>query len=112
MAAAQFKADNLCAIIDRNRLQIDGGTEQVMGIDPLRDKWIAFGWNAIEIDGHDFEQIQLALRQADKTSGKPTVIIANTVMGKGVHSIENDNKWHGKVPNQDELGKFLLEVRS
>ena len=112
MAAAHHKVDNLCAIIDRNRLQIDGGTEQVMGIDPLRDKWIAFGWNAIEIDGHDFEQIQLALRQADKTSGKPTVIIANTVMGKGVHSIENDNKWHGKVPNQDELGKFLLEVRS
>ena len=111
MAAAHHKADNLCAIIDRNRLQIDGGTEEVMGIDPLKDKWVAFGWNAIEIDGHDYSQIQLALDMADKTDGKPTVIIANTVMGKGVKSIENNNQWHGKVPTKEQLTDFLHELR-
>ena len=112
MAAAHYKSDNLCAIIDRNRLQIDGGTEEVMGIDPLIDKWIAFGWNAMEIDGHDYDQIALALRRADETEGKPTVIIADTVMGKGVPSIENNNKWHGKVPTKEELEGFIEEVRS
>lgn len=110
MAAAHHQADNLCAIIDRNRLQIDGGTEQVMGIDPLRDKWLAFGWKAIEIDGHDFSQIKMALEMADATKGQPTVIIANTVMGKGVPSIENNNRWHGKVPSKEELPVFLEEL--
>lgn len=110
MAAAHHKADNLCAIIDRNRLQIDGGTEQVMGIDPLKDKWIAFGWNAIEIDGHDYSQIKMALEMADKMEGKPTVIIADTVMGKGVKSIENNNAWHGKVPSKEQLPIFLKEL--
>ena len=110
MAAAQFKADNLCAVIDRNRLQIDGGTEEVMGIDPLRDKWMAFGWKALEIDGHDFSQIKTALEMADMTKGQPTVIIANTVMGKGVKSIENNNQWHGKVPTKEQLTDFLHEL--
>lgn len=110
MAAAQFKTDNLCAIIDRNRLQIDGATEEVMGIDPLRDKWISFGWNAIEIDGHDLSQIKMALEMADVTKGKPTVIIADTVMGKGVPSIENNNQWHGKVPTKEQLNDFLHEL--
>ena len=112
MAAAHYKVDNLCVLIDRNRLQIDGGTEQVMGIDPLIDKWKAFGWNALEIDGHDYEQIALALRRADETSGRPTVIIADTIMGKGVKSIENNNAWHGKVPNQEQLALFLHELES
>lgn len=111
MAAAHHKVDNLCAIIDRNRLQIDGGTEQVMGIDPLRDKWVAFGWNAVEIDGHDMSQIKMALQMADTTKGRPTAIIANTVMGKGVPSIENNNRWHGKVPSKKELPGFLEELR-
>ena len=110
MAAAHYKADNLCAIIDRNRLQIDGGTEQVMGIDPLRDKWTAFGWKTIEIDGHDYGQIKMALDIADATKEKPTVIIADTIMGKGVPSIENNNKWHGKVPNKEQLRGFLGEL--
>lgn len=110
MAAAHHKADNLCAIIDRNRLQIDGGTEEVMGIDPLRDKWTAFGWKAIEIDGHDYSQIKMALEMADMTKGQPTVIIANTVMGKGVPSIENNNAWHGKVPTKEQLPAFLEEL--
>ena len=110
MAAAQFKADNLCAIIDRNRLQIDGSTEEVMEIDPLKDKWIAFGWNAIEIDGHDYGQIKMALEMAGMTKGKPTVIIADTIMGKGVKSIENNNQWHGKVPSKEQLKDFLHEL--
>ena len=110
MAAAHHKADNLCAIIDRNRLQIDGGTEKVMAIDPLRDKWSAFGWHVIEIDGHDMEQIKMALEMADKEQGRPTVIIANTVMGKGVPSIENNNQWHGKVPTKEQLKDFLHEL--
>ena len=110
MAAAHHKADNLCAIIDRNRLQIDGGTEKVMAIDPLRDKWVAFGWNAIEIDGHDMEQIKMALDFADRWQSGPTVIIANTVMGKGVPSIENNNQWHGKVPTKEQLTDFLNEL--
>lgn len=110
MAAAHYQVDNLCAIIDRNRLQIDGGTEEVMGIDPLKDKWIAFGWNALEIDGHDYSQIKTALDMADMTHGKPTVIIADTVMGKGVKSIENNNQWHGKVPTKEQLPEFLEEL--
>ena len=110
MAAAHHHADNLCAIIDRNRLQIDGGTEKVMAIDPLRDKWTAFGWNAIEIDGHDMEQIKMALDFADKTESRPTVIIADTIMGKGIPSIENDYHWHGKVPTKEQLSVFLDEL--
>ena len=111
MAAAHFKVDHLCAIIDRNRLQIDGGTEEVMGIDPLKDKWISFGWKVVEIDGHDFSQIKMALEMADMTKGQPTVIIANTIMGKGVPSIENNNAWHGKVPTKEQLKEFLGELR-
>lgn len=112
MAASHHKADNLCAIIDRNRLQIDGGTEEVMGIDPLMDKWKAFGWKAIEIDGHDYGQIKMALEMAEMTKGQPTVIIADTIMGKGVPSIENNNAWHGKVPTKDQLPEFLKELRT
>lgn len=111
MAAAHHRVDNLCAIIDRNRLQIDGGTEEVMGIDPLTDKWTAFGWKAMEIDGHDYGQIKMALEMADKTVGQPTVIVADTVMGKGVPSIENNNAWHGKVPSKAQLEGFLEEIR-
>lgn len=111
MAAAHHKTDNLCAIIDRNRLQIDGDTEKVMAIDPLKDKWLSFGWNAIEIDGHDMSQIKMALELADKEQGRPTVIIADTVMGKGVPSIENNHQWHGKVPTKEQLPIFIEELQ-
>ena len=110
MAAAHHKVDNLCAIIDRNRLQIDGGTEQVMAIDPLRDKWTTFGWHTLEIDGHDMSQIKMALDLADKERGRPSVIIADTIMGKGVKSIENDYRWHGKVPSKEQLKDFIYEL--
>ena len=112
MAATHHKVDNLCAIIDRNRLQIDGGTEKVMAIDPLRDKWATFGWYTIEIDGHDFGQIKMALELADKEKGRPTVIIADTIMGKGVPSIENNNQWHGKVPTKEQVIDFIEELNN
>lgn len=110
MAAAHHHIDNLRAIIDRNRLQIDGETESVMAIDPLKDKWTAFGWHVLEIDGHDMEQIKMALQLADARKGQPTAIIANTIMGKGVKSIENNNRWHGKVPDSEQLKRFLKEL--
>lgn len=110
MAAAHHKLDNLCAIIDRNRLQIDGNTEKVMAIDPLLDKWKSFGWHTIEIDGHDFSQIKMALEMADNEKGKPTAIIADTIMGKGVKSIEDNNQWHGKVPTKEQVKEFLHEL--
>ncbi|MBR4469175.1 MAG: transketolase [Bacteroidales bacterium] len=110
MAAAHHLVDNLCVIIDRNRLQIDGGTEKVMAIDPLRDKWAAFGWHTIEIDGHDMGQIKMALDMADQEKSKPTVIIADTIMGKGVKSIEDNNQWHGKVPSKEQVKEFLNEL--
>ena len=110
MEAAHHQVDNLCVIIDRNRLQIDGGTEKVMAIDPLRDKWAAFGWHTIEIDGHDLGQIKMALEMADQEKSKPTVIIADTIMGKGVKSIEDNNQWHGKVPSKEQVKEFLHEL--
>ena len=90
--------------------QIDGGTEKVMAIDPLRDKWAAFGWHTIEIDGHDMSQIKMALDLADQEKGRPTVIIADTIMGKGVKSIEDNNQWHGKVPSKEQLPGFINEL--
>ena len=110
MAAAHHQLGNLCAIIDRNRLQIDGCTEKVMAIDPLRDKWTAFGWHTMEIDGHDLSQIKMALEMADKEMDRPTAIIADTVMGKGVRSIEDNYQWHGKVPTKEQLNDFLDEL--
>ena len=83
----------------------------MMGIDPLTDKWKAFGWKAIEIDGYDYGQIKMALEMADRTKGQPTVIVADTIMGKGVKSIENNNAWHGKVPTKEQVEGFLEEVR-
>ena len=110
MAASHHQVDNLCAIIDRNRLQIDGGTDKVMAIDPLRDKWAAFGWHTIEIDGHDMNQIKMALELADQEKGRPTVIIADTIMGKGVKSIEDNNQWYGKVPSKEQVKDFIEEL--
>ncbi|MCQ2309322.1 MAG: transketolase [Bacteroidales bacterium] len=102
MAAAYYKLDNVCAILDRNRLQIDGNTENVMALEPLADKWHAFGWNVIEIDGHNHFEIKDALVKAENCKGKPSIIIAHTIMGKGVPEIENNNKWHGKVPTKEQ----------
>lgn len=110
MLASHYKIDNLTAFIDRNKMQIDGPTEQVMSLEPLADKWKAFGWNVLEINGHDMRQILEACEKAKQTTGKPTVIIANTTKGKGVSFMEGAVAFHGKAPNQDEYRIALKEL--
>jgi len=110
MEAGSWKLDNICAIVDKNRLQIDGWVKDVMDIDPLKEKYEAFKWNVIECDGHDMAQILEAFEKAKACKGKPSVIIANTVKGKGVSFMENIAGWHGKVPNKDEMTKGLAEL--
>ena len=112
MEAAHYKLDNLIAIIDVNRLQIDGAVSDVMNVAPLAEKYKAFGWLVIDIDGHNMEQVVNGLNQArnNEGSGKPTVLLAHTVKGKGVSFMENIAGWHGKAPNFDELVKSLNEL--
>lgn len=110
MTAAHYKIDNLCAILDRNGLQIDGAVEEVMNIEPLTDKWKAFGWHVINIDGHRFDRILDAFKTAKEVKGKPTIIIAKTVKGKGVSIFENKVKYHGLAPNDQELEQALKEL--
>jgi len=111
MSAAHYKLDNLVAFIDRNGVQIDGKTSDVMEIEPLEQKWKAFGWKVFLCDGHDHCQISDAVDKAKETKGLPSVIILKTIMGKGVKSIEGDYRWHGKAPTQAELKQFLEELR-
>lgn len=110
MAAAHYLANNLIAIIDRNKLQISGSTENVIGLAPLGAKYRAFGWHVIECDGHDFLSIDNGVCEA-RGSSKPSVIIAHTVMGKGIKSIENDSYWHGKVLDNNKLSSALKELQ-
>lgn len=110
MSAAHYKLDNLVAFLDCNGLQIDGEVEKVMNIGPIMDKFKSFGWNVIEIDGHDFDQIFAALDMARETVGKPTMIIAKTVKGKGVSFMENNASWHGTAPTDSDLEKALAEL--
>ncbi len=110
MLAAHYKLDNLTAFVDRNQLQIDGPTEQVMSLEPLGEKWMAFGWNVIEINGHDMRQILEACDRAKEVRGKPTMVIAHTIKGKGVSFMEGALQFHGKAPNDDELRVALKEL--
>ena len=110
MSAAHYKLDNLTAFVDHNGLQIDGKVSEVMGSDPVDAKFAAFGWNVICIDGHDFVQIKNAIEEAKKTKGKPTVIICETVKGKGVSFMENEAGWHGTAPSKEECQKALNEI--
>ena len=110
MSAAHFKTDNLVAIVDRNGLQIDGPNCDVMELEPFADKWRAFGWNVIEADGHDFDSLLKAFEKAGKVTGKPTVIIAATVKGKGVSFMENKVEFHGKAPNAEQVEIALKEL--
>lgn len=110
MAAAHYKLDNLIAIIDRNGLQIDGFTKDIMNSEPMADKWTSFGWEVMEINGHDFEQIDNAVNRALNTKAKPVCIIANTVKGKGVSFMEDKCEWHGKTPNPEEKEKAVCEM--
>jgi len=112
MSASHHKLDNIIGIVDRNRLQIDGLTSDVMEIEPLADKWRSFGWEVLSCDGHSFNDIIRTTEVAKQQTEKPTVIIANTIMGRGVSSIENDNGWHGKAPSKEQLPDFLNQIDS
>ena len=113
LSAAHHKVSNVTAIIDRNKLQIDGDTEKIKHLGEMAPKFAAFDWNVIEIDGHDYKQIQDALKKADqnaKTTDRPTAIIANTVKGKGVSFMENQAGWHGKAPNEEQYKMANAEL--
>jgi transketolase len=110
MASAHYKLDNLTAFIDHNRLQIDGPVEKVMNPNPIDEKFRAFGWNVITIDGHDFGKIIEAVSSARLTRGKPTAIIAETVKGRGVSFMENEAAWHGTAPDKEQRDRALLEI--
>jgi transketolase len=110
MTAAHYKLDNLCAIVDQNGLQIDGPVSKVKSIEPVASKWAAFGWNVIDIDGHDIREILDALDDAETVKGKPSVILAHTVKGKGVSFFEGKVEYHGIAPTPEELEKALREM--
>ncbi len=110
MAASHFKLDNLCAILDYNGLQIDGAISQIMSPLPLAEKWKAFGWHVIQIDGHNLSEIISAYEKATTIKNQPTLILAKTVKGKGVSFMENKAGWHGKAPNPEECKQALKEL--
>ncbi|NLY66769.1 MAG: transketolase [Tissierellia bacterium] len=110
MLAAHYKLDNLTVFLDHNGLQIDGFNKDVMNIEPIDEKFKAFGWHVINIDGHSFEEIFNALDEAKNTKAKPTIIIAKTVKGKGVSFMENQVGWHGKAPSEEEAKKAIDEI--
>ena len=112
MLAGKHKLRNLIAIVDRNNIQIEGVTEEVMPLEPLADKWRAFNWHVIKTVGHDFKSLNEAFEEAQAIYEKPTVIIAHTVPGKGVSFMERNYKWHGKAPNKEEAEKALAELKS
>ncbi len=112
MFAGANKLSNLTGIIDRNNIQIDGYTESIMPLEPLRDKYEAFGWHVLEVDGHNVAQIAAACFEAEAIYEKPVVILAHTIPGKGVRSIERDYRWHGKPPSKEEAAVFLNELRT
>jgi transketolase len=110
MSAAHYKCDTICAIIDYNGFQIDGKTCEIMDLEPLAEKWRAFGWHTIEIDGHNLKQILAAYDEAKSIKGRPTIIIARTVKGKGVSFMENVCDFHGRAPTKEEAEKALKEL--
>ena len=110
MSAAHYKLDNMVGILDYNGLQIDGRNEDVMTAAPVADKFRAFGWNVLEINGHDFEEILDAFAKARECKGKPTMIVAKTVKGKGVSFMEDNAGWHGKAPNDEETEQAVAEL--
>ena len=110
MSAAHYGLDNLVAIVDHNGLQIDGRNDDVMRVEPIADKFEAFGWNVISIDGHDLEQISIAFAKARECKGRPTVIVAETVKGKGVSFMEGQAGWHGKAPDDEQTEQALKEL--
>jgi len=112
MSAGHYQLNKLIGIVDRNKLQIDGNTEQVMKLEPLADKWKSFNWEVYECNGNDILELDAVFKLIEKNPQKPSLIIANTQMGKGVKSIEGDYTWHGKAPSEKELQNFLQELES
>ena len=112
MFIGKNRLSNLTGIIDRNNIQIDGMTEDIMPLESLRAKFEAFNWHVLEIDGHNFEEIVNAVEGARAIYEKPTIIIAHTIPGKGISEIEFDYKWHGISPNKEQAEKFLSELRT
>ena len=110
MSAAHFKLDNLTTIVDHNQQQLDGWTKDVMDLGAFRDKWSSFGWEVMEIDGHNFDHILSAFKRAKEIKGKPTVIISHTIKGKGVSFMENNPDFHGRAPTREEMKKALEEL--
>lgn len=110
MAGGHYKLDNLCAVVDRNRLQISGGTEEVMSQDVQEERWAAFGWHVISVNGDRIEELLAAFDEAKETKGKPTVIIANTTKGFGSSVMENKAAWHHKVPNEEEYAQIMKDL--
>lgn len=111
MFGAFHKVDNVVCIVDFNKIQLDGWVKDIMPLEPLADKWKSFGWHVIALDGHDVAELQKGFAEAEATKGIPTVILANTVKGKGVSFMENNPKWHGVAPSADELKKALEELQ-
>ena len=112
MSAAKYHLDNLCAVVDVNGLQIDGATKDVMPSEPLDQKFAAFNWNVIHVDGHDYDALIAAFEAAAACKGKPTVLIAKTTKGKGVSFMENNAGWHGKAPNDEQYAQAKAEVEA
>ena len=112
MTAGKFKLDSLMCIIDRNFIQIDGSTEDIMPLEPLGDKYRSFNWEVFEVDGHDMAAILETIEKAKLVKGKPTVIVANTIPGKGVSYMEGDYTWHGKPPNKEQAAIALAELQA
>ena len=110
MAASKHALSNLIAIVDRNRVQLDGPTEDIMPLEPLKEKWEAFNWKVLSVDGHDADQVAGALRRAQAVETGPVVIIADTVKGKGVSFMENTHMWHGKPPSKEEFEAGMREL--
>lgn len=111
MTASHYKLDNLCVIVDNNNLQIDGSIDKVMSPYPIDEKFKSFGFNVINIDGHNIEEIIKAFNTAKTVKGKPTAIIAKTIKGKGVSFMENQAGWHGKAPNEEEYKQAIKELK-
>ena len=112
MAASHYKLDNLCAVVDRNRLQISGNTEDVMSQDDLHERFASFGWYVIDVeDGNDIDQLKEAFEKAKTVKGRPSVLIANTVKGKGSSVMEDQANWHHKVPNEEELAQIRKDLK-
>jgi transketolase len=110
MSASHYKLDNLVAIIDRNKLQISGNTEDVMTLEPIKQRWESFGWEVLEVDGHHLEELVNTFRKLPAINSKPHLVIAHTIKGKGVSFIENKAKWHHGVPNQDQYNLAMEEI--